>query len=244
MTQNTNERYIRRAKNGKLYDCTESCNNRFGNPNNKRPKLLTNIPTPTQYEPNKLFNILAGGALIAVLTIGGFNTLANIVKSGIDVKNNIEDVKDTITDVKELVSNPSKNGSSYEIKNLLTFDIDEEQVKECIINVYDKFSNNDVETVVNEVIIVDYEDANTEEKYKKNILKKVANKENTVTVILISKDVLTNDSAMERYNECQDIIMNNTDLVDTTFNGVMVNGVSNIPNDMNMAIAITYYCSK
>lgn len=247
MAQNRNERDLR-YKNGKTYDYTEIHNNKFGGRNNKRPKLISsgknNKRNTPHYEPNKLFNVLAGGALLAVLTIGGFNTLANIVKGGIDAKNNIEDAKDTISDIKEAVSGKGTNSSSYKVKNLIDFDIDEETVQKCIENVYETFNSNDVYIAVNEVIIIDYEDANTEEKYKKNVFKKVAGKESTVTVLLISTDRLTNENAIEQYNECKDIIMNNTDLTDTAFINVLVNGVTNIPTNGNIATAITYCCSE
>lgn len=82
MAQNKNERDLR-YKKVKWCDYTETHNNKFGGKNNKR--------NTSHYEPNKLFNVLAGGALLSVLTIGGFNTLANIVKDGIDAKNNIEE---------------------------------------------------------------------------------------------------------------------------------------------------------
>lgn len=247
MAQNKNERDIR-YKDGKTYDYTETHNNRIGGTNNRRPKLISKEQNPkrntTHYEPSKLFNVLAGGALLAVLTIGGFNTLANIVKGGIDVKNNIEDVKDTISDVKDAVSGQGKGSSSYKVENLIDFDIDEETVQKCIENIYETFNSNDVYIAVNEVIIIDYEDANTEEKYKKNVFKKVAGKESTVTVLLISTDRLTNENAIEQYNECKDIIMNNTDLTDTAFINVLVNGVPNIPANGNIATAITYCCSE
>ncbi len=100
---NSNNRDIRHI-NGRTYDFTETHNNIRGGHNNKRPKLIstdhTQRTTPN-YEPSKLFNVLAGGALLAVLTIGGYNTLANIVKSGIDTKNSIEEYKPTFEEVAE-----------------------------------------------------------------------------------------------------------------------------------------------
>ncbi len=108
---NSNNRDIRHI-NGRTYDFTETHNNIRGGHNNKRPKLIstdhTQRTTPN-YEPSKLFNVLAGGALLAVLTIGGFNTLANIIKSGIDTKNSIEDVKDAVSEVKETLSTQNKS---------------------------------------------------------------------------------------------------------------------------------------
>ncbi len=243
---NSNNRDIRHI-NGRTYDFTETHNNIRGGHNNKRPKLIStdhNQRTTPNYEPSKLFNVLAGGALLAVLTIGGYNTLANIIKTGIDTKNSIEDVKDAVSEVKETLSTQNKSKGSYKVKDFLKYDIDEGMVQECIERVYVEFSESEIDTVIEDVIILDYADADTVEKYKKNVLKKIANKENTVTVILMSKDILNEDSAQERFNNYNDIVENSIEYDSTEFKGVTINGVTNIPYNSNMAIVITYYCTE
>ena len=191
----------------------------------------------TNYEPSRLFNILAGGVMIIL----GISLIGSLISYGVGhISSTVKAVK-TVKDTKETVEKVSKAKNSLFSKSKVTnnTDFSKEVVDEIIDTSKDKLLEQYGVKNIDTIYLVKYEDACTEELYKKNIINKL--KEGKSSLFIISDNSVLNADEVLSEHDVINQIMTDTHGLDVarTFTVSIITS-HGIPNYGNVVHIISY----
>ena len=222
-------------------------NNSWGNRNRKKKD---NDQNNTHYEPNKLFNTIAAGTMLFLAGALGLTIVGNVFSGLKNVKEAVDtvgDIKDTIQDVTSsntTITGPGGSGKSLldvVIENQLKFDLDEEDVAELIEKAVDALRNENVTASVDNLVTLDYNDANTSDKYTKNVVNKLSKYNKNITFAIVDMEILQTDEINSKVAELQEIASNTFNGVSgTNFKRMVTGGKIGMPNSGNFIFTVTY----
>lgn len=210
-------------------------NNRWGNKNRKN-KTNSN----THYEPNKLFNTIAGGIVLFICCGIGLSILSSTFTG---IKNTLDTADKVKSVIEPNTANTTKtNNTSYKNNIIDKIDIDSEDVKDILEYLNSELSNYEVESGKVDTILLNYDTVYDADSYKENIIDKLGDYKNKVSFTLVYQDTpLDEEEAFTEMNNIVDIVGNNSDLLsDTGFSKVLTSGMYNSPRAGNYIVSITF----
>ena len=208
-------------------------NNSWGNKNRKQKN---NDP---RYEESKAFKIFVIAALGITLAVGGINTVQDLLdkydtaKEAVEL---VEDIQNKISNKEETSVN--NNNSKAKVENESGIEIDMDDIKDLLDKIDEYTEENNIQLKVENIIVVDYNNANTLELYRENIINKLSKYDNTITFAIVINEYLTNDTANEKLEVIQQLI--NDTQSESNSDQIEIRGISNIPNANNLTIGVTY----
>lgn len=232
--------------------------NVWGGKNNSwghKPKGNKQQNNNTTYRPTKLFNTLAGGALLFIAGAMGLS----IITSGFEMLTGAKDAVDTVNEVRQAVTNQASNTSSElntssnsgsvpdnlmertSIIDELDFDIEAEDVRDILEKIYETHIENNVNTDLDNLVLVDYEDVKTLKKYEKNITDKLNDYSTNVTFGVVCTTAESPVDMNDKIAELQTMISENIDLLSGSgFKKTLTSGKMNTPEINNFILTISF----
>lgn len=218
-------------------------NNSWGNRNRKNQTSNNrNNNSGGGGDFNKGAKILVCGVFLFALAHTGFGWVGETI-------DNISDVFEAKSKIEEVQSNRNNSSNSKpKSKNIKKeynsvkgkIDIEADDVKDILEYLYDKLSDNNIDTKDTDIVFTDYKALKDAKSYNKNIVKKLKKYSNPVTFVLINDGSLSSDEMETEYNRAFKLAQDNNDFSKTKFNSVIVAGRYNSPSSGNMIISLTF----
>ena len=227
-------------------------NNSWGNRNRKprQSNQRQNRQNNQHYEPNKLFNTIAGGVMIFLAGAFGFSLVTGAIsniKGAKDTVDKAKNVADKISNTQINNSPSNQNGQSLldkiisDIVEEADIDLDAEDVADLLENVSNSISENNLKQQTETLIELNYNDANTLDKYKKNVIGRLKKYNKPVTFALINNEIVDNDTMISEVEKMQALALDNIDLIsDLPFRRIITGGKSNVPGPGKFTFLITF----
>lgn len=225
-------------------------NNRWGSHNNvwgRKKTSSKNNNSNTHYEPSRLFNTLAAGALIFLAGALGITMVGNVI-SGIgsvkDAKDKVEQAQQIVQNVQSSTSNtssPVQSGTAlidevaYE---LMDIDISPEDIADILQLIADKYAD----AKSNSTLVFDYKDCDTAEKYHNTVLSHLDSKHNCFVIVNTDQLEDTSDAINNYIANVVEAEMNLKGL--SGFDNVLTSGRRDIPETNNYAIIVRYVANE
>lgn len=200
------------------------------------------------YEPNKLFNTIAGGCLLFLAGALGLSMITSAISGIKGVKDTVDTTKDVVEHIQNNTTNQDTNNSdkgSVQRTNILDeFDIelDEEDIQEILEDIYNSLKqNNAADKTVDNIVVIDYAEANSFKLYKKNIINKLSSYKDIITFAIVNKEPLSSEDITTKVNELQQLISDNiNELSGTGFTKTVTGGKINMPALGNFIFTVTF----
>ncbi len=209
-------------------------NNSWGNRNRKRQN---NQPT-YNYEPNKLFNTIAGGILLFFAGAAGLSIIGSIftgVKDTIGIADKVNKITTAVTDTAGSSAGTQGTTNNYEglfdIKDELELDADD--IKDIL-----QFMQENLQDSQPDTLTLSFEEVDTIEEYKEKIVNKLDKYSNFV---LVYNGYLEYDPMVEKINSYTSELSNHSDLIsDSGYKTIKTSARTNVPNNGNFILMLTF----
>lgn len=230
-TGNNTGRDIRRI-NGKLYDFTDTHDNKFGGTNNKRPKLIREDQVQPQYRESKAFKVFIGIVVGLALMSGLGQAISGLYDSTIGKAQDTIKISKDVADLGKSTSSGDttvRNEAATKLEDDV-LDILKDELKDALLE-------NNMPESISTITVVDYKKVEDKKGYTKNVVNKI--EDGTHTFAIIMSESLTNENESERKDNIIELMEETNSLVDG-HNCNMTGGIHNIPRLGDYIMLVTY----
>ena len=214
-------------------------NNSWGNKNRKNKESNN-----SGGNGNKVAKAVVAGVCLFVLANTGFGPIIETAENVMDVfdfqKEVVESTKsDTKSNTKSNKKSNKKGKDNFKsLKN--DADISASDIADILDNLYEKLDSSGVNTKKTTVLTVKYSCFSSDEKFEKEILKKLSKYKNTVTFIAVNDENLSEEAMQYEYERVYSMLSRCSSSFSSEFNSALVNGMLNRPNVGSFTIAVTF----
>lgn len=211
-----------------------------GNSRGKNFHRGNNKANNTRYEPNKLFNILAGGTMVIL----GIALVGSLVSSGVAHISKAAKASQAVTEVKQAASevkNTVDKVTAPKAKVSNETELIESVADEVIDKVKDKMIEKYDIRNFDYIYLLNYSDVNTEDSYKDTIVEKLKDTDKKYLFIVYnSVDNISQEVVQAEHDSISAILDATHEEAPSKYYTVGNSTLANVPFNGNIVHAIPY----
>ena len=214
-------------------------NNSWGNKNRKNKESNN-----SGGNGNKIAKVAVAGVCLFVLANTGFGPIIETAENVMDVFDFQKEVKETVKSNKKSNSKTNSKTNKKGKDNFKSLknnaDISASDIADILDNLYGKLDSSGIDTKKTTVVTVKYSSFSSDEKFEKEILKKISKYKNTVSFIAVNDTNLSEEAMQYEYERVYSMLSRCSSSFNSEFDSAIVNGMLNRPNPGSFTIAVTF----